>query len=120
MESNNVVAQNFARLRDGLGISQQQMADFLGVKRSLVSYYENGKREIPLDVLEKASNLFGVDLADFFEEDAAAAQATFCMAFRAQELDELSLNAISEFRKVVGNYLKMKKLQDERKALSLN
>lgn len=37
-------ASDFKRWRKGLGLSQKQAADMLGLKRRMVQYYEKGQR----------------------------------------------------------------------------
>ena len=58
-------------------------------------------------MLEKLADLFGVDLADFFEEDSNQIKANLAFAFRATDLQEKDLNEIASFRRVVKNYLKI-------------
>ena len=49
-----------AKLRTQRGLSQQQLAQMLGVKRSVVSYYESGDRLPSFDVLIMLSKVFSV------------------------------------------------------------
>lgn len=49
-------------LRKQAGMSQQQMADRLGITRSAVGMYETDKREPDLDTLKGIADLFGVEL----------------------------------------------------------
>ena len=42
-------------LREKYGYTQDKVANYLGIKREMISFYENEGREIPLDVLEKLS-----------------------------------------------------------------
>jgi hypothetical protein len=35
----------------------------------MISYHENGIREIPFDVLTRLSDLYRVDMASFYEDD---------------------------------------------------
>ena len=70
------------------------MASFLDIKRETLSYYENnpdGRAEAPLEVLEKLADLYGADLADFFEEDTNQLKANLAFAFRATDLKENDL-----------------------------
>ncbi len=48
-------------LRERYGYTQEKLASFLEIKREMVSFYENNEREVPLEVLEKLSDLFGVE-----------------------------------------------------------
>ena len=47
-------------LRTGMKLTQQQLADRLGVAKSIISYYESGDRYPSYDVLIKISHIFHV------------------------------------------------------------
>lgn len=86
------------------------MASVLGITRSAYSNYESGEREIPLDLLEKASNLFGCELYVFFEEEVSADDMILASAFRLDGLDDNDLREIIKFKDIVKSYLKMEQL----------
>lgn len=91
------------------------MADYLGINsRELISYYENGEREIPFNILEQCSNLFGIELVDFFEEDENKLNAHLHFAFRADQIHPDDLRAISDFKKIINNYKRMKRIEGEK------
>ena len=52
-----------------MGISQVEIANFLGVDQSLISKIEKGERSISSDMLDELSSLFGVSLFDMQKED---------------------------------------------------
>lgn len=54
-------------LRDIKGITQEELAEMIGLKRSIISKYENGKRIPKLKTLEKLAEALGVPVAYFFE-----------------------------------------------------
>jgi len=62
MEINQVIGKNLSSFRDNLGYSQQQVADYLKVDRSLIAHYERGKRDISILHLQKIADLFNVEL----------------------------------------------------------
>lgn len=98
-------------LREKFGYSQDAVANFLEVKREMISYYETGAREVPLEVLEKLADLFGVDLEIFFAENAEEATTELAFAFRAEELNEIDLESIAAFRRIIKNYQRITKLE---------
>lgn len=106
----NILAQNFKKLRDNLGFSQEKVADFLGCNREEISYYENGTREIPLSVLEKASDLFGVELTDFFSEEESVG---IRIAYRADDCSVEDLNQIAHFKRIIKNYQRINRLLEQ-------
>jgi transcriptional regulator with XRE-family HTH domain len=97
-------------LREKFGYVQESVAEYLGISRELVSMYETGDREIPIEVLEKVSNLFCVEPDAFFAETPDEALAQVAFAFRKDEMDASDLEQIAAFGKIVKNYLKIKKL----------
>lgn len=101
-------------LREKFGYVQENVAEYLGISRELVSMYETGEREVPIEVLEKLSNLFCVDPDAFFAETPEEAIAQVAFAFRKDEMDASDLNEIAAFGKIVKNYLKIKRLDDQR------
>lgn len=53
-------AERISKLRMEKGLSQFQLSQLLGVKRSVVSYYESGDRLPSFDVLIEMSRVFNV------------------------------------------------------------
>lgn len=52
----------FRKIRERSGLTQQQMADKLGVSRSAIGMYENGEREPNFETLELIADTFNVDM----------------------------------------------------------
>ncbi|NII27925.1 helix-turn-helix transcriptional regulator [Pseudoflavitalea sp. X16] len=100
-------------LREKFGYVQENVAEFLGVSRELVSMYETEERDVPIEVIEKLSNLFCVDPEAFFAETVEEAVAQVAFAFRKDEIDSKDLEEIAAFGKIVKNYLKIKKLNGQ-------
>ena len=50
----------FRKIREQSGLTQQQMADKLGVSRSAIGMYENGEREPNFETLELIADTFNV------------------------------------------------------------
>ncbi len=49
-------------LRSGHALSQQELANYLGISKSSVSMYEQGRREPDFDVLGRIADFFQVDM----------------------------------------------------------
>jgi len=56
------IAEEFKRVRNSLGLSQEQLAQKLGVSRTLVAMVERGQREVEAEVVEKLRALSGQKL----------------------------------------------------------
>jgi transcriptional regulator with XRE-family HTH domain len=98
-------------LRERFGFTQDAVAAYLSVKREMISYYERGSRDVPLEVLERLSTLFGVELELLVNGQQDDLMLEMAFAFRAENLEAPDLEAIAFFRKVVMNYQRMLKLE---------
>lgn len=108
------VPTNMRMWRDKYGLSLQDVADFLGVSHTLVSYYENGKRDIPLDILVKlAEGLYGIELSTLVNQNAEETEIDAALTFRAIKLSEKDLESIASFKKIVKNYIKLLRLEEK-------
>lgn len=110
MTPDTLIGRNVKSYRVINGFTQEAIANFLGIKREMISYYENGSREIPFDVLTRLSDLYGVDLVDFYEEDEIQLKENITCAFRTDGFECEDLETIAHFKAVVKNYLKMNNL----------
>lgn len=110
MNEAKFIGNNIRLYRERMGLNQSDLASYLEVQREVISYYETGTREVPIDQLLKLSTLFGIELYDLLEEDAEISKANAAFAFRADELGQSDLEQIASFRKIVRNYLGLVKL----------
>ncbi|WP_259015527.1 XRE family transcriptional regulator [Emticicia fluvialis] len=63
------IAQNIKLLRLHKGVSQEQLADTLGISPSRLSNYETGTRAIPIDLLNMISSHFHIALDAITKSD---------------------------------------------------
>lgn len=61
----NKIAKKIRILRKTRGLTQQQLADLLGVQRATISNYEIGRRSPHIKELEKLADILGVNLEYF-------------------------------------------------------
>ena len=107
---NIIIGQNIRILRDKIGLTQEALAQYLGTSREQVGFYEIGQRSIPSAQLSKLANLFCMNEYDFYEEDLQNRSVNIAFAFRADELQPQDLQSIAQFKKIVHNYISMKKV----------
>ena len=62
------ISQNIKFLRKKKGLTQQQFADQVGIKRSLVGAYEEERAEPKYDLLKNLAIFFDVSIDDFINE----------------------------------------------------
>jgi transcriptional regulator with XRE-family HTH domain len=105
------VARNLKKLREAAKYTQDEVANALGITRSAYSNYESGDREVPYDVLEKASDLFGCDMYIMFEENENIDAMILASAFRIDGMTPEDAVEIMRFKDIVKSYLKMKAIE---------
>lgn len=103
-----ILSNNIKNFRKKLALSQEKLAEYIGISREEFNYYENGKREIPHNLVPKLANLFGVDEYDLYEKDDCINETNMAFAFRAGELENEDLCSIASFKKIALNYLMLK------------
>jgi transcriptional regulator with XRE-family HTH domain len=104
----NIVGQNIKLLREQLGLTQDILGQYLQTSREQIAYYENGSRSISTNHLTQLASLFCLNEYDFYEENIETQKVNMAFAFRANDLQAEDLKSISQFKKIVLNYLNMK------------
>jgi len=113
MESREIIGNNVKIFRAAQGFRQEDLAEYLGVTRSMISYYESGERDIPVASLNKLADLFGVELEALLEENEEIARTNLAFAFRNENFTSKDLESIASFKKFVLDYLKMERLRND-------
>ncbi len=103
------IGRNIVLIRKAQGLTQSNLASYLGVSREQISNYERGVRDISVTELNKLSELFGVELSDLLEDDLEIQKLNLAFAFRSGNNNE-DLESVAAFKKVVMNYIKMKRI----------
>lgn len=60
MDRNKVIGERIGQARESANETQQNLADALGVKREMVTYWENGKRPIKAETLFQIAKRYSV------------------------------------------------------------
>lgn len=76
MDARLLVGQNVRRLRLAANLSQEAVAELMGVDRAYVSALELGKRNPTIITLWQVAEALQVRLADLVEEQAEKQQTT--------------------------------------------
>ena len=95
------VYEKLKMMREKAGLRQGQIADYLGVTQTFISKVETGERNLTVDQLGNAVNLYGYSLAAFADLDQDAHPIQF--AFRAQDVSQDDLRVIAEIGKIAIN-----------------
>lgn len=62
------ISERVTKLREQSGHTQEEVATKLGISRGRWILVEKGERDLSTEELGKLAELFGIDVADFFEE----------------------------------------------------
>ena len=87
-------------LRETAGMTQTELADKVGVSKSVVSAYEKGIRNPSNKTLQLIANTFGVSLLSFFEKGQWKREdITINISDLTSEQQKIIFSLINEFRK---------------------
>ena len=92
------------------GLTQSQVEEVIGLNQVQLSYYETGKREISITLLEKLAVLYGYTI-DYFINNTTVQTQDFQIAFRADELATEDLEIINWAKLFVSNLCEMNQLK---------
>ena len=81
------IHERIKELRTQFNLSQNYVANYLGVNRSTYTQMENGNRKVLADEIAKLSTLFGVS-ADSLLNDSQVQQPALFFARSFENLDE--------------------------------
>lgn len=100
------LAMRLRETREYLGLSQQTVADYVGMPRVSISAIESGKRKVDALELEKFSRLFKYPVSYFYGDDENDEQTVQILARTAKDLTEVDRQQVlkfAQFLKNVGN-----------------
>jgi len=86
--------QNLKYLRKQKGFTQEEMAEVLGIKRSLVGAYEEERAEPRLEVMQSICDMFQIALEDFLFKDLSESKLDFIQKRRNSKMAETRANII--------------------------
>lgn len=107
----DIIRENFKRLRKKVNITQEQMAEYLNLEQSSISKFENGERTISVSNLEKASALFGINDNDIYKKTTN--QQVLSPSFRKNNLSTASLEDVSNINRIAMNIIEMKAILEK-------
>jgi transcriptional regulator with XRE-family HTH domain len=68
MSNYESITEKVTKLREQSGLTQEEVANKLGISRQRWISVEKSERDLNTEELEKLATLFGIDVTDFFEE----------------------------------------------------
>lgn len=104
------IGENLQKARKATGLTQSQVESILGINKTQLSYYETGKREVSISILEKLAILYGYSLQFFIDNKTEHVQE-FEIAFRAEELSDTDMELVNWSKNFLKNLCEMKSLE---------
>lgn len=101
----------FKKLRKKCGFTQDQIANFLDLDRTMITKFEKGERSLGIADMERACELFGCNLKVLrglqeFEP--------MTVAYRAKDLTPDDMEAVRCVQRIVLNLRRIKEFGEER------
>ncbi len=90
----SVAGQNLKYLRKLRGWTQEEFANKLGIKRSLIGAYEEERADPRLDVLEIIADMFKLSLDELFLKDLSNTGSSYLAKRRQQKMMSADRNII--------------------------
>lgn len=92
--------ERIKKLRNDLHLSQQYVADFVGINRSAIAEIESGKRSVSAAELDLFSKLFMISADELLHgTKTSAPQKSFARKFeQLDEADQLEILNLIEFK----------------------
>lgn len=101
----STVCRNLKYLRKQKGWTQQEFADRLSIKRSLLGAYEEERAEPRTEVLEQVSDMFRVSIDDLLRRDLSSSKESFLERRRQQKMGKDRQNVVFVPVKAAAGYL---------------
>ena len=95
--SMNLAGKNLKYLRKQKGWTQDEFAQKLGIKRSLVGAYEEDRADPRLDVVQTVSDIFGLSLEDIMLTDLSSANESYLTRRRRLKMGDENQQAVIQF-----------------------
>ncbi len=95
--------ERIREFRNKLHLSQEYVANYLGIKRTTYTLMELGKREVHVDELSKLSSLFGVSSDELLNKDVISEPTTlFARSFeKLSDEDQAEILSLMKFKEAM-------------------
>lgn len=101
------VGEGIRKIRESMGLNQQQLADYLGIDQSTISKYEGGERSMSTVTLQKICNLFGCMPEELLDNEGARDERK--IVTNAYGLTVPDLEAIAAIQRISMSIAQMKR-----------
>jgi len=101
------VGDRVNRLRKGAGLTQQNVAEFLGVDQTYISKCESGERQFSALILDKLATLLGCELSCLV--DGAVEADSLNVSYRSDSLLVSDYEVVSDINRIALNLKQMRR-----------
>lgn len=106
------IGTKLKELRKKSGLSQVQLASYLGVGQDYLCKMENGDRRISYDILNKLSILYGCSIEDFELDNIEVCLPNFSL--RSKDITNIDLKDIAAINEIAYNSKIMSRAIEEK------
>ena len=105
-----IIGKNLQDRRNLLGLSQEQVAKLMDMKRESIFYYKNGQKEIKTSVLQKFADIYSCSISSLVKEGPI--HSSVDVAFRTTDSDfsDDDLKIIFGSKKILANIVAISNL----------
>ena len=104
-----MIGEKIKNLRESDGLTQEEVAEKVGVSKEFISMVESGKRNPSLEVLSKIASIFSMEASYFID----AKREDFALALRTAEVEEKDKEEIMKFKDFCEDYYFLEKATGE-------
>lgn len=102
--------EHLCQLRTSFGITQDKIAEYLGVDQSLISKVEKGERSLEMSNIEKLASLYCKSLEEILYPSET--DNKYKLAFRTKELNENDMVSLAAVNRIILNHKQLEALED--------
>lgn len=112
MQEIPLVNRKIKEARISIGMTQDEVAKALGIRRPAIAEIEAGKRKVSSEELVALAELFGYDISYFVTSERPRESDQVILTRRyGQSLHSSDRVAITKFRRIHGNYRRLQDLE---------
>lgn len=96
------------RLRQKLGLTQEEVSRQLGISQPAYLKYETGATDVSDEMLRRLAELFQVNVGDVLGRKMSVLAADVAFAYRKEKGADVKMADTETFRTIVRNYMEMR------------
>ena len=115
----SLIGSKLRKLRILMGISQEELGDYIGVSFQQIQKYEKGQSKITASKLFEIANFLGKDVSFFFKNNDNSYEENNNFAFQEEQEQYITSSNNKEIIALVKSYMSIKDEAVRKKLLAL-